>query len=260
MTGLGPLMTGGRIADDTPLQIEGLYPRQRAVEIYGPASADVPRPGQAGLKPVADTAVVSGGPEALLPLSADPTLRDRATVLTGDNHPGLGTPPLQVVGDGLRRADTRFGLVNANTSYTYTPRRDATTPAASRTPASSRTRSCRPTGIGHQTVAELRGARSVTASSSGNWLFHLPQYDPVNAFDGNPDTAWAEGAAGRPGRAVAADRLHRGRRTCPPRSRSPRCRRTSVRVGADPGAGGDGTRLRTSTLRPDGTKQQHQGP
>ncbi|WP_030043731.1 alpha-(1-_3)-arabinofuranosyltransferase domain-containing protein, partial [Streptomyces resistomycificus] len=63
VTGIGPVMTGGRIAPDTPLQVEGLYPRQRAVEIYRPASEEVPRPGQAGLTPVADTAVVSGGPE-----------------------------------------------------------------------------------------------------------------------------------------------------------------------------------------------------
>ncbi|MEU9781422.1 alpha-(1-_3)-arabinofuranosyltransferase family protein [Streptomyces phaeochromogenes] len=195
VTGLGPVMTGGRIAENTPVQIEGLYPRQRAVEIYEPSSADVPRPGQAGLKAVADTAVVSGGPEALLPLSADPAMRDRAAVLTGDNHPGLGAPELQVVGDGLRRADTRFGLVNANTSYTYT--RDERNHSGSFQDAGEKPHQILPTeGIGHQTVAELRGARSVSASSSGNWMFYLPQYDPVNAFDGNPNTAWAEGAAG----------------------------------------------------------------
>ncbi|MGW7263711.1 alpha-(1-_3)-arabinofuranosyltransferase domain-containing protein [Streptomyces sp. NPDC054842] len=194
VTGLGPVTTGGRIADDTPLQVEGLYPRQRAVEIYEPADADVPRPGQAGLKAVADTAVVSGGPEALLPLAADPGMRNRAAVLTGDNHPGLGTPPVQVLGDGLRRADTRFGLVNSNTSYTYT--RDQRNDEDSAQDAGRKPHQILPvTGVEHQTVAELRGARSVTASSSGNWLFHLPQYDPVNAFDGDPGTAWAEGAA-----------------------------------------------------------------
>lgn len=67
VTGLGPIMTGGRIANDTPLQVEGLYPRQRAVEIYEPTGKDVIRPGQAGLTPVADTAVVSGGPESSSP-------------------------------------------------------------------------------------------------------------------------------------------------------------------------------------------------
>ncbi|MBZ3900528.1 alpha-(1-_3)-arabinofuranosyltransferase domain-containing protein [Streptomyces griseiscabiei] len=194
VTGLGPTMTGGRIAEGTPLQVEGLYARQRAVEIYRPA-ADVPRPGQAGLKAIADTAVVSGGPESLLPLAADPELRDRATVLTGDNHPGLGTPAVQVVGDGLRRADTRFGLVNANTSYTYTA--DERNPSGSVQNAGEPPKQILPvSGLDHQTVAELRGAKSVTASTSGNWLFHLPQYDPVNAFDGDLGTAWAEGAAG----------------------------------------------------------------
>ncbi|MEU9286627.1 alpha-(1-_3)-arabinofuranosyltransferase [Streptomyces sp. NPDC048275] len=195
VTGFGPVMTGGRIPNDTPLQVEGLYPRQRAVEIYEPAGQDVPRPGQAGLSAIADTAVVSGGPEALLPLAADPSIRGRATVLTGDNHPGLGTPEVQVVGDGLRRADTRFGLVNSNTSYTYTP--DQRNDSDSAQDPGEKPHQILPTkGIEHQTVAELRGAREVTASSTGNWLFHLPQYDPVNAFDGNPDTAWAEGAAG----------------------------------------------------------------
>ncbi|MFJ7338272.1 alpha-(1-_3)-arabinofuranosyltransferase family protein [Streptomyces sp. NPDC101116] len=195
VTGLGPVMTGGRIAQDAPLQVEGLYPRQRAVEIYRPAGEDVVRPGQAGLAPVADTAVVSGGPEALLPLAE--RLRGRATVLTGDNHPGLGTPAVQVLGDGLRRADTRFGLVSAGTSYTYT-RDERNAPDALQDPG-EKPRQILPTeGTDHQTVAELRGARSVSASSYGNWLFHLPQYDPVNAFDGNPDTAWAEGAPDTP--------------------------------------------------------------
>ncbi|MEU5222823.1 alpha-(1-_3)-arabinofuranosyltransferase [Streptomyces toyocaensis] len=194
-TGLGPLMTGGVIAPGTPLQVEGLYPRQRAVEIYRPAGAEVPRPGQARLLPVADTAVVSGGPEALLPLADE--LRGRPAVLTGDAHPGLGTPPVQVIGDGMRRADTRFGLVNANTSYTYT-RDERNAPDAAQD-AGERPHQILPAeGPAHQTVAELRGARSVTASSYGNWLFHLPQYDPVNAFDGDPGTAWAEGSAGSP--------------------------------------------------------------
>lgn len=193
VTGFGPTETGGRIANDTPIQVEGLYPRQRAVEIYAPDSG-AGRPGQAGLKPVSNTAVVSGGPESLLPLSADPAMRDRPTVLTGDNHPGIGTPGLQAVGDGLRRADTRFGLVNSNTSYTY-GRDERNAPDALQDPGKKPHQILPTKGVEHQTTAELRGAKSVTASSYGNWLFHLPQYDPVNAFDGNPATAWAEGNA-----------------------------------------------------------------
>ncbi|MER6910071.1 alpha-(1-_3)-arabinofuranosyltransferase [Streptomyces sp. NPDC000594] len=192
--GLGPVMTGGRIADDTPIQVEGVYPRQRAVEIFAPAVGPRP-PGRAGIHAAADTAVVSGGPESLLPLAGDPSLRGRPAVLTGDGHPGVDTPALQVTGDGLRRADTRFGLVNTNTSYTYT-KDERNHPDSVQDPGDAPHQILPTKGIARQTVAELRGARAVTASSSGNWLFHLPQYDPVNAFDGNPDTAWAEGAHG----------------------------------------------------------------
>lgn len=256
VTGLGPLMTGGVIAHDTPLQVEGLYPRQRAVEIYRPASEAVPRPGQAGLLPVADTAQVSGGPESLLPLA--PELRGRATVLTGDNHPGLGTPSLQITGDGLRRADTRFGLVSANTSYTYT--RDERNASGAAQDAGEKPHQILPsTGQGHQTVAELRGARSVTASSYGNWLFHLPQFDPVNAFDGNPDTAWAEGVAGSPngqwlriGFTGSYD-MPSSFKVTPLPQESVRSAATKVRVETERGAV-------SSFLRPDGSAQGIKAP
>ena len=46
---------------------------------------------------------------------------------------------------------------------------------------------------GHQTVAVLSGAASVTASSYGSWIADTQQDDPVNAFDGDQGTAWAEG-------------------------------------------------------------------
>ncbi|WP_184917580.1 alpha-(1-_3)-arabinofuranosyltransferase [Streptomyces luteogriseus] len=256
VTGLGPVMTGGRIAQDAPLQVEGLYPRQRAVEIYRPTGEDVVRPGQAGLAPVADTAVVSGGPEALLPLAE--RLRGRATVLTGDNHPGLGTPAVQVVGDGLRRADTRFGLVNAGTSYTYT-RDERNAPDALQDPGGKPRQILPAEGTDHQTVAELRGARSVSASSYGNWLFHLPQYDPVNAFDGNPDTAWAEGAPDTPdgqwlriGFPGSYD-MPSSFKVTPLPQESVRAAATKVRVETEKGE-------RTSFLRPNGMTQRIKAP
>ncbi|MEV0171308.1 alpha-(1-_3)-arabinofuranosyltransferase family protein [Streptomyces sp. NPDC050803] len=253
--GYGPVMTGGTIAPDTPLQVEGLYPRQRAVEIYQPPQG-VPRPGQAGLSAVADTAVVSGGPESLLPVAG--SLRGRASVLTGDNHPGLGSPPVQIVGDGLRRADTRFGLVNANTSYTYT--RDERNASDATQDAGEKPHQILPTkGRDHQTVAELRGARSVTASSYGSWLFHLPQYDPVNAFDGNPDTAWTEGSESSP----AGEWLRIGFsdeydmpgsfKVAPLPQEGVRSAPTRVRVETERGS-------ETTYLQPDGTVQSVRAP
>ncbi|MFJ2234061.1 alpha-(1-_3)-arabinofuranosyltransferase family protein [Streptomyces sp. NPDC087859] len=256
MKGLGPVMTGGRIIQDAPLAIEGLYPRQRAVEIYAPAEA-VPRPGHAGLLPVADTAVVSGGPESLLPLATE--LRGRPTVLTGDNHPGVGTPPLQVVGDGLRRADTRFGLVNANTSYTYTSD-ERNAPDAAEDPGEKPRQILPAKGLDHQTVAQLRGARSVSASSYGNWLFHLPQYDPVNAFDGNPDTAWAEGSLGSADgqwlRIAFPDDAYdmpSSFKVSPLPQDSVRSAATKVRVETEKGS-------RTTILRSDGSTQSVKSP
>ena len=97
VTGFGPTETGGRIADDTPVQVEGLYPRQRAVEIYAPGDG-AQRPGQAGLKPVANTAVVSGGPEALLPL------------LPGERNESL---ELGMAGIGIADRNSVAGVVRA---------------------------------------------------------------------------------------------------------------------------------------------------
>ncbi|MEU9860207.1 alpha-(1-_3)-arabinofuranosyltransferase family protein [Streptomyces sp. NPDC047971] len=196
VAGFGPLVTGGRIAAGTPLQVQGLYPRLQAVEIYEPRDREA-RPGRVGVSAVADTAVVSGGPEALLQLSADPAMAERPAVLAGDGLPQGVTAPVKAVADGLRRADTRFGLVNNNTSYTYTV--DERNHSGSLQNPGEEPKQILPReGTDHQTTAVLRGAESVTASSSGNWLFHLPQYDPVHAFDGNPDTAWAEGSPGTP--------------------------------------------------------------
>ncbi|MGW0394002.1 alpha-(1-_3)-arabinofuranosyltransferase domain-containing protein [Streptomyces sp. NPDC003042] len=196
VTGFGPLVTGGRIAADTPLQVQALYPRLQAVEIYQPQDRAA-RADRVGVSAVADTAVVSGGPEALLQLSADPSMVDRPAVLAGDGLPKGLVAPVKAVADGLRRADTRFGLVNNNTSYTYTAN-ERNHSGSLQNPGEEPKQILPSEGTDHQTTAVLRGARAVTASSSGNWLFHLPQFDPVNAFDGNPDTAWAEGSAGEP--------------------------------------------------------------
>ncbi|NLU69237.1 alpha-(1-_3)-arabinofuranosyltransferase family protein [Streptomyces sp. HNM0574] len=252
----GPLLTGGRIPGGTPLQVAGFYPRQRAVEIYEPVGTE--RPSQAALKPVADTAQVSGGPEALLQLADDPRLKDRPTVLTGDGHPGLAEPSLQVTADGMRRADTRFGLVNTNTSYTYTAR-ERNHPDSAQNPGEEPKQILPTEGTEHQTVSVVRGASSVTASSSGNWLFHLPQFDPVGAFDGDPETAWAEGSTGEPEGQwlrVGFDepvRVPSSLEVTPLPAEATRAAPTRVRVETDEGS-------RTSTLRTDGSRQRIAAP
>ena len=98
----------------------------------------------------------------------------------------------QDVTDGLRRADTAFGLPGNNTSYTYSAA-GTIPPDNPQGAGGGPPRQLLPAGTaGHQTVAVLTGAASVTASSAGSWLWEVPQADPVNAFDGNPATAWTE--------------------------------------------------------------------
>ena len=89
-----------------------------------------------------------------------------------------------------------FGLPNDNTSYTYTA--TGTIPPDDPQGAPGQPpRQLLPAGTaGHQTVAVLTGAASVTASSAGSWLWEVPQGDPVNAFDGDPSTAWIEASPG----------------------------------------------------------------
>ncbi|MGY0023839.1 alpha-(1-_3)-arabinofuranosyltransferase domain-containing protein [Streptomyces sp. YJ-C3] len=257
VTGFGPTVTGGRIAEGTPVQVEGLYPRSRSVEIYAPRS-NARRPGQAGLLPVRDTAEVSGGPESLLPLSADPAFGDRPTVLTGDNHPGIGTPALRTAGDGLRRADTRFGLVNTHTSYPYTPT-ERNSPEATQEPGAEPKQILPTEGVGHQSTARITGARSVTASSSGNWLLYLPQFDPVNAFDGDPDTAWTEGSPdSAKGEWLRIDfsrptRIPATLQVTPLPQDGVRAAPTRIRVETDKGSS-------TALLQPDGSRQRVKAP
>ncbi|WP_070196992.1 alpha-(1-_3)-arabinofuranosyltransferase domain-containing protein [Streptomyces oceani] len=256
VTAFGPKVTTGTIPANTPVDIVGLYPRPQSVEIYQPT--DVPRPKEVTAKPVSETTVVSGGPEALLPLADDPAVTGRPTVLAGDAHPGLSKPETRVQADGLRRADTRFGLLTNNTSATYGPT-ERNDPDSVQDPGEKPKQILPSEGTEHQTTATLRGAESVTASSSGNWLFHLPQFEPVGAFDGNPDTAWAEGSAGESeGQWVRVGfdeptKIPKKLTVTPLPGEQVRAVPTSVRVETDQGS-------RESPLQPDASSQEIRAP
>jgi len=196
VTAFGPLITGAQTDPLAPPQVQGLLLRYPAVEIYQAASPAERPPGPAAMLPVSETVLVNGGPDAILQLAGQGTLRAQPAVIAGDPRPAA--PRRWAVTDGLRRADNAFGLINSNTSYTYT--------AAERNPvdhplgqSGGPPRQLLPVPArGHQTVAVLSGAATVTASSYGFWLAEMPQYDPVNAFDANPATAWTEGDPAKP--------------------------------------------------------------
>jgi arabinofuranan 3-O-arabinosyltransferase len=159
-----------------------------SVQIFAvPAS---PATGPVVALPVADTALVNGGPDALLQLDAQGVLASQPTVIAGQKLPVQ--PSSWFVTDGQRRADTDFGTVDGYQSYTYTAtgKNPVDDPLGA---AGDPPRQLLPvTAAGHQTVAVLAGAASVTASSAGTWTNETTQYSPANAFDGDPSTAWVE--------------------------------------------------------------------
>jgi arabinofuranan 3-O-arabinosyltransferase len=186
----GPVVTSAQTSAAAP-EIRYALPSYPAVEVFvaGPARA---RPPQAAIAmPVSRTVLVNGGPDALLQLTSQGILSPSApAVLAGDRL--AARPATWAVTDGNRRADHAFGLIDSTGSYTYTatennpvddPLGGAGAPPRQLLPIP---------GTRRQTVAVIAGAASVTASSSGSWFAESPQVDPVNVFDGNPQTVWTE--------------------------------------------------------------------
>ena len=186
----GPAVSG---AVTNPAAPAGKYapPAYPAVEIFaaGPATLATPQPAVA--LAVNKTVLVNGGPDALLQLTGQRILAPSAPAVIGGDRPPARAA-LWAITDSLRRADNDFGLIDPTASYTYTATETNPTDDPLGNPGGP-PRQLLPAGsAGHQTVAVLTGAAAVTASSSGSWLAETPQIDPVNAFDGNPNTFWAE--------------------------------------------------------------------
>jgi arabinofuranan 3-O-arabinosyltransferase len=172
-------------------QAPGFAPSYPAVEIFTADRVALRPASPVAVLPVSQTVLVNGGPDSLLQLAGQGILTSQPAVVAG--QPLAGKPALWAITDGQRRADNDFGSTNDFQSFTYTAHE--TNPVDSPLGgAGGPPRQILPvSGADHQTVAILSGAASVTASSAGTWLGESPQYDPVNAFDGNPATAWAEG-------------------------------------------------------------------
>ena len=161
-----------------------------AVEIFAAGNAAGPPPAAVAL-PVSKTVLVNGGPDALLQLIGQRVLPVSApAVIAGDRL--AARPALWAVTDTLPRTDHAFGLIDPTASYTYTA--TGTNPAQDPLgKAGGPPRQLLPVpAAGHQTVAVLAGAATVTASSAGSWLAETPQIDPVNVFDDDPNTVWSE--------------------------------------------------------------------
>ena len=242
----GPPIGGAQIEPRATRAQQAALPSYPAVEVYAAAgSSGSGPPSPVSTLPVSQTVLVNGGPDSLLQLTGQHLLGPgQPAIIAGDPLP---TRPAQwAVTDGQRRADTLFGLVNANVSYTYTATETNPVDASQLGRAGGPPRQLLPVpAAGHQTVAVLSGAASVTASSYGSWIADTQQEDPASAFDGNPATAWAEGRRAVAGRTVDPDRLRPARWTCRPASgyacsttarpgRSPACSGCPPRPAAPP--------------------------
>jgi arabinofuranan 3-O-arabinosyltransferase len=187
----GPLIGGAQLEPRATRAQQAALPSYPAVEVYAAASSSL---SPVTTLPVSQTVLVNGGPDSLLQLTGQGLLGPgQPAVIAGDPLP-VARPAVWAVTDGQRREDTLFGLVNANVSYTYTATETNPAGAGQLGRAGGPPRQLLPVpAAGHLTVAVLSGAASVTASSYGSWIADTQQDDPVNAFDGNPATAWAEG-------------------------------------------------------------------
>ncbi|WP_052442610.1 alpha-(1-_3)-arabinofuranosyltransferase domain-containing protein, partial [Streptacidiphilus neutrinimicus] len=208
VTSFGPVIPPTPVRGDTPLQVVALDYGYPAVEVFEADAAPLQPETPFSVLPVTGTLRLSGGPENLLQLSGPPDgsgggLGDgRAVLLSGQTSATGGDAPVGsplVVADGLRRTDTSFGLVRDNVSYTYTAAGTNPSDRSDGSGGKAPQQLAMPFDLsGHQTTAVIAGAASVTASSYGSWLLQSPQYDPVNAFDGDPGTAWTEGSPSSP--------------------------------------------------------------
>lgn len=188
----GPLIGGAQIEPRATRAQQAALPSYPAVEVYAFPGSSPLAPVTA--LPVSQTVLVNGGPDSLLQLVGQGLLGSgQPAVIAGDPLP-VSAPAGWAVTDGQRREDTLFGLVNANASYTYTAAETNPAGAGQLGRAGGPPRQLLPVpAAGHLTVGVLSGAAGVTASSYGSWIADTQQDDPVNAFDGNPATAWAEG-------------------------------------------------------------------
>jgi arabinofuranan 3-O-arabinosyltransferase len=183
---------GGSFRD--PLSVTGydLDPGWPALEVYEVSWPVDP----VTAVPVSQAAVVSGGPESLLPLLESRLLGpDTPTVLAGEPAGVPAGVTRQLGTDGLRRVERTPGRLYGATGPVLAPgdplRLDRPARDVLPFPAD-----------GHETTARYLGIAGVTASSSAADPDSLdptrPELAAWSAIDGDPGTLWRSGGFGGP--------------------------------------------------------------
>lgn len=182
----GPLVGGGPtlVADDgrEVFVDAGRQAPRPAVEVFVLDGDDAPR----STSTASQVPVLVGDARSLMRLEQRGVAPLTSVMAQDAEGSGLEDGPV-VLTDGNRRREAGFAAVRANRSASLTPEEPwrADRPVHRYAEAAVRPWS---------TVPELRGARSLTASSSssdaGARPFTDPSAGPWSAFDGEPGTAW----------------------------------------------------------------------
>jgi arabinofuranan 3-O-arabinosyltransferase len=173
---------GSASPDDAAGSFDAPYPPVQIYQVSGAAPAATVVQASAVLR-------VYGAPEAVLTLADEGLLHDRPVLLNSDS-PGLPAAA-SVVTDSLRRRVVNFGEVRTS----YSPTLTATQPAPTFEAAGDFTE---PGWSRYQSVAQYRGIRNVTASSSSSGIGSIPANWasgtlPYSAVDGDLRTMWESG-------------------------------------------------------------------
>lgn len=180
---LSAFATGERIVDG------GLLRPYPAVEVYRVPTDSRTEQGRVAVRDASSVVRFTGASEAMLDLSESGVLGSAAAFADGDPIPA-GAQVREVLTDTFRRAEADFGSAQRQYSETMSD----TDPFRSDRPIHDYL-PIDPSG--RQSEARLRGAVSVTASSSGSSPFALrgrsEAAQPWAALDGDPRTAWVSG-------------------------------------------------------------------
>jgi arabinofuranan 3-O-arabinosyltransferase len=180
----GPVINPNSV---TPtLNDTNLSPPRRAVEIWQVGSDATDR---VTLTSSSAASEVSGDSSSLLDLADAGTLPSGATVMSGDQKPGVRKPAgPSILTDDYRRREVNYGRIGNNQSATLTPY-DPLTLARLHPDYSPYS------VVTHGSLGQWVGARSVVASSS---LSSAGSIQPIRSdqsvramFDGDPETYWS---------------------------------------------------------------------
>lgn len=174
---------GSTSPGDAVSTFDAPYPPVQIYQVSGAAPAATVVPASTALR-------VYGAPEAVLTLADEGLLHDRPVLLNSDS-PGLRAAA-SVVTDSLRRRVVNFGEVRTS----YSPTLTATQPAQTFEATGDFTE---PGWSRYQSVAQYRGIRNVTASSSASDIGSIPANWssgtlPYSAVDGDLRTMWESGS------------------------------------------------------------------